>query len=141
VGSTRKMAALRESGPSPPTIFSQLLAPWAKFYRPLGGLPGPPGCCRRKLSQIRHATAAGLPVLCRTPSGRVLAVQRPIEQGSHLSPIVPTPFPALSRRSRRRGKSSTRDDQWMGRCDIPGMVSVLAARAEPGQLKECLVRA
>jgi hypothetical protein len=40
------------------------LAPWAKFYRPLGGLPGPP-CCRRKLSQIFHAPAAGLPLLCR----------------------------------------------------------------------------
>src|SRR5208337_5426082 len=46
-------------------IFSHLLAPWAKFYRPLSGLPGPPCCCR-KLSQICHATAAGLPLLCRT---------------------------------------------------------------------------
>ena len=39
------------------------LAPWAKFYRPLGGLPGPPCCCRRKLSQIPHAPAAGTPTL------------------------------------------------------------------------------
>ena len=29
----------------------------------------------------------------------------------------------------------------MDRCDIPGMVSALPARAEPGQLKECPVRA
>ena len=46
------------------------LAPWTKLYRPLGGLPGPRCCCRRKLSQICHATAAGLPLLCRTPIGR-----------------------------------------------------------------------
>jgi hypothetical protein len=30
------MAALRESGPSPPTIFSQLLAQWATVFRPSG---------------------------------------------------------------------------------------------------------
>jgi hypothetical protein len=43
------------------------LAPWAKFCRPLGGLPGPPYCCHCKLSQICRAPAAGLPLLCRTP--------------------------------------------------------------------------
>ena len=72
-------------------IISQLLAPWAKFYRPLGGLPGPLCCCRRKLSQICHAPAAGLPLLCRTPiSCRVMssACPRLFYLGSSYSPSI-----------------------------------------------------
>ena len=67
------------------------LAPWAKFYRPLGGLPGPLCCCRRKLSQICHAPAAGLPLLCRTPiSCRVMSPVSPrlFYLGSSYSPSI-----------------------------------------------------
>ncbi|MGB7591169.1 MAG: hypothetical protein WBO19_08015, partial [Terriglobia bacterium] len=39
VDNTRKMAVLRENGGSPPAILSQLLAPWAKFFRPSGPSP------------------------------------------------------------------------------------------------------
>ena len=42
-------------------------APWAKFYRPLGGLPASPCWCRRSLLRVCHATSAALPLLCRTP--------------------------------------------------------------------------
>ena len=118
-------------------IFSHLLAPWAKFYRPLGGLRGRPCWCRRKLSQICHAPAAGLPPLCRAPDAESASG----ETLRHLPFHAQTGLEAADREGESDGALAGGGVIWDG---IPFETPVIPAKAgiqsvDSGFLKVCRV--